>query len=429
MARGHADAASARQDLHRRGAWLGGGSGRRALRPERAGRHGQRAQAGVAGPDDRRPRGASHRTCGGGHRRRRARGGGASARGRGAEGSAARDRCPEVAAGRRARHAFGGAAGLRGPGELPAHPHRRPSGGQACFRCQAPALLQRQVGSMSIVDFRVRLATELRPAVDLPAEYVNRYDAVLGLEERRDMSLETLVAEMDAAGVSHAVVHAEYEYGDPADELNEAVGGLVGRMPDRFSGYGTVSLAPLRVMRAVAQVARSAELGLRGINIQPSFFGIPIDHAQLYPVYAKASELGLAVGTHTGVNYTSHLPIKHDHPLQLDQVACDFPDLVLIACHAGWPWGAELVAVARKHPHVYLEFGGLAPKYVGAAGTGWEEVFRFMNSLLSRQVLFATDWPVFPMLRALVEWRGLNLKPEVLDALLGGNANRLLGRR
>jgi uncharacterized protein len=281
---------------------------------------------------------------------------------------------------------------------------------------------------MSIVDFRVRLPSELRPVVSMPAEYVDQYDAVLGIEKRRDLTVDDLVAEMDGAGVSHAVVHAEYEYGDPADQLNEAVAALVARMPDRFSGYGTVSLAPLRVMRAVAQVARCAELGLRGINIQPSFFGMPIDHAQLYPIYAKASELGLGVGIHTGVNYTSHLPIKHDHPLQLDQLACDFPELLLVACHAGWPWGAELVAVARKHPNVYLEFGGLAPKYVGAPGAGWEVVFRFMNSLLSNQVLFGTDWPVFPMPRAIAEWRELALKPAVLDALLGANASRLLSR-
>jgi predicted TIM-barrel fold metal-dependent hydrolase len=49
-----------------------------------------------------------------------------------------------------------------------------------------------------------------------------------------------------------------------------------------------------------------------------------------------------------------------------------------------------------------------------------------MNSLLSQQVLFATDWPVFPMDRALAEWRSLGLKETVLDALLGGNAARLL---
>ena len=281
---------------------------------------------------------------------------------------------------------------------------------------------------MSAVDFRVRLPAELRPRIQPPPEYVDQYDAVLGLEATKDKTVDDLISEMDAAGVSHAVVHAEYEFGDPADELNEAVGALVKRLPDRFSGYGTVSMSPMRVMRAVEQVARIAQLGLRGVNIQPSFFGMPIDHAQLYPLYAKAAELRLAVGVHTGINYTSHLPIKHDHPLQLDQVACDFPELTLIACHAGWPWAAEMVAVARKHPRVYMEFGGLAPKYVASPGTGWEVMFRFMNSLLSKQVLFGTDWPVITMSRALDEWRAAGLKPQVLDALLSGNAIRLLGR-
>lgn len=280
---------------------------------------------------------------------------------------------------------------------------------------------------MSILDFRVRLPNDLRPKQVLPREYVVQYDAVLSLGERRDLGVARLVEEMDRAGVDHAVVHAEYEYGDPADELNEAVARLVAEQPTRFSGYGTVSLQPLQVMRSVRQVAAVAGLGLRGINIQPSFFGIPIDHPQLYPVYAKACELGLGVGVHTGVNYTSHQPIKHDHPLLVDQVACDFPDLTIIACHAGWPWAAEMVAVARKHPNVYLEFGGLAPKYVGSPGTGWEPVFRFMNSLLSGQVLYGTDWPVFPMDRALAEWGELGLKPSVLEALLGGNARRVLG--
>jgi predicted TIM-barrel fold metal-dependent hydrolase len=51
-----------------------------------------------------------------------------------------------------------------------------------------------------------------------------------------------------------------------------------------------------------------------------------------------------------------------------------------------------------------------------------------MNSLLSQQVLFGTDWPVFPMPRAIAEWRELALKPAVLEALLGGNAGRLLTR-
>jgi hypothetical protein len=184
----------------------------------------------------------------------------------------------------------------------------------------------------------------------------------------------------------------------------------------------------LKIPRALAQVQRVHELGLKGLNLQPSFFGLAIDDRLLYPVYAKAYELGLQVALHTGINYTVTCTIRNDHPLQLDQVACDFPGLTLIACHAGWPWVPEMVAVLRKHPTVYAEFGGLAPRYVCEHNTGWEVMFRFMNSLLSQQVLHGTDWPVFPMDRALSEWRSGGLRLEVLDALTGGNASRLLGR-
>lgn len=51
---------------------------------------------------------------------------------------------------------------------------------------------------------------------------------------------------------------------------------------------------------------------------------------------------------------------------------------------------------------------------------------RFLNSLLAGHLLVATEWPVFPMQRALPERRAIGLKPERLDRLLGGNAEALL---
>ncbi len=281
-----------------------------------------------------------------------------------------------------------------------------------------------------IIDFRVRLPAELRPGNEPtpPPEYRVQYDAVLGLDAKRHRSFAALQSDMDDARVGHAVVHAEYEYGDPADALNDAVGKLIESYPDRFSGFGTVSMAPLHVMRALRQMQRVSDLGMVGISIQPSFFAMPMHDRQLYPIYAKAVELELMVAVHSGVNYSVRHPISNDHPLQIDQVACDFPELTIVACHAGWPWAAEMVAVARKHPNVVMEFGGLAPKYVSEQNTGWEVMFRFMNTLLSKQVLFGTDWPVFPTTRAVEEWQAAGLKPDVLTALLGGNARRLLGR-
>jgi uncharacterized protein len=279
-----------------------------------------------------------------------------------------------------------------------------------------------------VIDFRVRLPLELRPSEDLPEEYLLQYDEVLSLSDNRHRTFQQLLTDMDGSGVGHAVVHAEYEYGDEADALNDAVAKVVAEHPARFSGYGTISMDHIQIRRALAQVQRVADAGLAGLSLQPSFFGMAIDDRLLYPVYARAAELGLHVALHTGINYTTNFPIRNDQPIQLDQVACDFPDLVLIACHAGWPWVAEMVAVMRKHPNVYAEFGGLAPRYVCEDRTGWEVMFRFMNSVLAGQVMHGTDWPVFPMDRALREWRGGGLRPHVLEGLLGGNAGRLLGR-
>ncbi len=280
--------------------------------------------------------------------------------------------------------------------------------------------------SGTTIDFRVRLPNELRPSAEPPPEHTTQYDAVLNLSANRDRTLAQLRRDMTDAGVARAVVHAEYEFGDPADELNEAVARLVAADPQTFAGFGTVSLEPLRIRRTLDQVARVAELGLIGVNTQPSFFGLPMTDRRLYPAFARCEELGLIVCLHTGVNYTTAYPIANDHPLQLDEVACHFPDLVLVACHAGWPWTGDLVAVMRKHPNVYADFGGLAPKYVGEDGTGWSVMRRFLDSLLAGQVLFATDWPVFPMSRALAEWRAMGLKPQTLGRLFGANAAGLI---
>ncbi|MDA8103374.1 MAG: amidohydrolase family protein [Nitrospiraceae bacterium] len=278
------------------------------------------------------------------------------------------------------------------------------------------------------IDFRVRLPLELRPNKGIPEDYTLQYDRVLNLSENRDRGIVDLEKDMAESRTSHAVIHAEYEFGDDADALNEAVAKMVADDPEKYSGYGTVSMEHFRIPRALHQVERVKELGLHGVSLQPSFFDMAIDARPLYPVYAKANELGLHVALHTGINYTVTYPIRNDQPVQLDQVACDFPDLVLIACHAGWPWVAEMVAVMRKHPTVFAEFGGLAPRYVCEQNTGWEVMFRFMNTLLADQVLHGTDWPVFPMQKAVDQWKAGGLREKTLRGVLGANAARLLGR-
>lgn len=283
---------------------------------------------------------------------------------------------------------------------------------------------------MRIIDARVRLPQHLRPQAvyEAPPRLTEQYDRVLNLTDKvNNGTLTELVDVMDAEGVSHAVMHAETEHGESAEALNEALVKVIAAHPRRFTGIGAVDTAPARPTRIARQVAAAADMGLLGVSVQPAFAGLDIDDRALYPMYARAEELGLVVALHTGITYSRMHPIRHERAELLDQVACDFPDLNLIACHAGWPWVAEYCAVARRHPTVYLEFGGLAPKYVAKPGSGWDPLFGMMGNVLVDQVLYGTDWPVMSPTRALAEWRASGLTEAALKALFAENALRLFG--
>ncbi|WP_153394990.1 amidohydrolase family protein [Ornithinicoccus halotolerans] len=283
---------------------------------------------------------------------------------------------------------------------------------------------------MTIIDARVRLPQDQRPrgSYEAPKRQTEQYDKVLDLTEKMNSgTLRGLLAALDDQGIGRAVMHAESEGGEDADVLNQALAAVVGRHPDRFIGIGCVDVGTPYPTEMARQVVRAAELGHVGVSFQPAFFGLDIDDRRLYPLYARAEEMGLVVAVHTGITYSRMHPLRHEKPELLDQVACDFPDLKLIACHAGWPWATEYAAVARRHPTVYLEFGALAPKYVARAGTGWDAMFAMMPTLLREQVLYGSDWPMMEPARAIAEWRASGLPADALEALFCSNAQRLFG--
>jgi predicted TIM-barrel fold metal-dependent hydrolase len=285
--------------------------------------------------------------------------------------------------------------------------------------------------SETIIDFRVKLPTrrsrdEPQPAV--PEEY-HHYDEVYdGFLENLEYTVDDWLADAQTHGVGRSVMQAEVEWADPHD-LNDRLAAVVAENPDEIAcGFGCVD--PRNVMNAVREVDRAVlELGLRGIVFEPGFLEIsPIDR-RCYPVYARCAQLGVPVGLHTGINFSSHGALEHERPVLVDRVACDFPDLTLICHHGGWPWVHEAAAVAWKHKNVYLEFGAIAPRYMAAgAGGGWGDIAHLMDTVLREQVLFGTDWPMLRYDRALAEIEHLGLRPESRAAYLGGNAQRLLER-
>jgi len=277
-----------------------------------------------------------------------------------------------------------------------------------------------------IIDYRVTLPES--EWVDRSEErdnaYMSNYGRIYTTERGGGGDGAAMVESFVAAGIDRAVLQAEWADGDYR-RMNDAVHRLVGAHPDRLVGYCTVNPGTDDDMVAVVE-HEVRERGARGVNLQPFSYRLLSNDKRFYPLYAKCQELGIPVTIHTSINFSNDRSIDHGRPLYLCDVACDFPDLVIVANHGGWPWVNELVAVAWKHRNVYIEIGAVAPKYIGTPGTGWELLMMHGNSsLLSDRVLFATD-NMIPYERAVQELQELPLKDEVKEQWLGGNAARLL---
>jgi predicted TIM-barrel fold metal-dependent hydrolase len=277
-----------------------------------------------------------------------------------------------------------------------------------------------------ILDFRIiGTGEEFFPGgyEALPA-FMERYKQLYDFHRMCTLPFEDFLSEMQRSGVSKAVLHAEYSFGD-AELLNKIVAQKVKEHSDLLVGFA--GLDPLSSADPVADLDRYVkQWNMKGLNLQPWVQGWYPNDRKFYPVYSYCQDAGLPVAIHTSLNFALHRRIDHGHPLYLDEVACDFPNLTLVANHGGWPWVNDLVALAWKRPNVYVEIGGVSPKYIARPGTGWELLMTYGNSLLQDQILFATD-SLISHERAIREVDMLPLKDVVKEKLLYANAARLLG--
>lgn len=279
-----------------------------------------------------------------------------------------------------------------------------------------------------LIDFRIKPPvrdTDADPAVEL-GPMLGRYDEVYGMKERFNTPFEALTEEMERFGV-RGIMQAEFEESGRSRYWNERVAELTGRRPDLFLG-GIAGVDP-REPDALAELEWAHDtLGLRGLVIQPGFLSLLPTDRRCYPLYAYCRERGLPVTLHTGINFTPRGPIDYGRPLWVDQVACDFPDLVLVCNHGGWPWVMESLAIAWKHRNVYLEFGAIAPKYLADPRGGWQPLPHWMRTQVRDRVMLATDWPMLSYERLVEELPLLELPPEAEAAYTHENAERVIGR-
>ena len=106
-------------------------------------------------------------------------------------------------------------------------------------------------------------------------------------------------------------------------------------------------------------------------------------------------------------------------PIYLDRVALDFPDLTIVAGHIGYPWTDEAIAVATKHPNVYIDTSAYTTRRYPP------QLVAYMQTNGAHKVLFGTNYPMITPAKALEHLDALALTEETRTLFLGDNAKRV----
>ena len=236
-----------------------------------------------------------------------------------------------------------------------------------------------------------------------------------------EVPIDATLAAMDEAGVEVGLLSAWHApYVGPLIS-NDEVAGWVAAHPARFAGLAAVDLA--RPMDAVRELRRCVtELGFVGLRAIPWLWEAPPTDRRYYPLFAACVELGVPFCTQVG--HTGPLrPSETGRPIPyIDQVAIDFPELVIVCGHIGYPWTEEMVAVARKHANVYIDTSAYTVRRYPP-----ELVAYLRSSGGRRKVLFGTNWPMIAPSKALEGLDDFGLDDETRALFLGGTAEWLFG--
>jgi predicted TIM-barrel fold metal-dependent hydrolase len=208
------------------------------------------------------------------------------------------------------------------------------------------------------------------------------------------------------------------------DSTNTFVARYASANAERLLPYGGVH--PRYTKSPAADVDRLVGMGIRLLKIHPSHMLFPANAYSdgldaLAAIYRQCEARGLPVMVHTGTSIFPGARSKWGNPMELDDVAIDFPDLRLVMAHGGRPlWMEEAFFILRRHRNVWLDVSGIPPLKL-------LEYFPRLTELADR-VVWGTDWPspgVKDLRQNIEQFLAVPLSDEHRRAILETNSLRL----
>jgi predicted TIM-barrel fold metal-dependent hydrolase len=255
--------------------------------------------------------------------------------------------------------------------------------------------------------------------------HLNNYHE--GQKHPTEENCRLLFEKMDERNVDHAVVITSYTVSDDRPSVENVleilhdnprttiVEGL------RWRGKERTDLFALEERVHDGKVA--------GIKLYPGYEPYAINDPSLESVFQMAAKHRFPVMIHTGDTYSRAAKLRYAHPLLVDDLAVDYPDVTFVMCHVGNPWFRDAAQVLYKNDNVYADISGLT---LGQFSSDFEKyVLQQLREMIwymgdpSRQLMYGSDWPLVRMAPYIDFMESLALEPEQMEALRWKTAARL----
>jgi hypothetical protein len=243
--------------------------------------------------------------------------------------------------------------------------------------------------------------------IDFHAHYSRQF---FRYQEYR-LTVDEILAGMDAHGISRAVLGAAGEYAAIRNtEGNDQIACAVRCHPDRFIGFATIN--PWWRDRAVDEVKRaSQEHGFAGIVIHPILHGFEANDPLVFPLIEAAVEQKMIVYVTGGAPYLAM-------PYKIADLAGRYPAGRFVMGHAGWDFHFDVPYCLDACPNLSAE----------TSRNGLANLESLARRFGAERLIFGSDYPFSSYESEIAKIRLLpGLSGAEQERILAGNAISLLG--
>ena len=234
------------------------------------------------------------------------------------------------------------------------------------------------------------------------------------IEPATDMTESGLLARMDAAGIDISVVQPVITKEEQFQKVNDWAASRNSRRIVFFGG-----LYP-HTEHWKEQIDYIVSLGLKGLKFHPEYQYFTPDESQYLPIYDYALSKGLMLLFHAGED-RGQAPPYHSFPKTFRNIWEALKGGVIVAAHYGGHDQWDEVEETLAGTGVYLDTS------MGSQYYTREQFLRIAEKHGTERMLFATDSPWSEPETELAFIRSLPFTEAQKQAVLGGNAAKLLG--